>query len=173
MTAEHTTPDLPGDTRPDELLAASDRIAQHRARATRALGRGRLRRRILPGVVAASAIVVTLGAADRFVQGTIPTRTSVSPPPVSGGATSATARALAAVSRTLAADQRAIASLAQAQLKMARAGQSTGGGAPSAGSSGISVPSLGASVPLPTFTAPAVVAAPTVAATTGASVVVP
>ena len=56
---------------PEALLASRDRIAHHRARAARSLERGRSRRRVLPQILAVTAVVVTLGAADRFVQGAV------------------------------------------------------------------------------------------------------
>jgi hypothetical protein len=155
---------------PDDLLAARDRVAEGRAKARRALGRGRARRRLLPQIAAISAVIVTLGAADRFVQGVSTHTASVSAASIATGPPSSTARALAQVSKTLAADQRVIAALAIEQARLVQ-GASGGDGGGSVGSSSQlqSLPSLGS---IPSISIPAV-SAPPVVATTGASVVIP
>jgi len=160
-----------GDTRPpvgpEALLASRDRIAHQRARTARSLERGRTRRRVLPQILAMTAVVVTLGAADRFVQGAVASTASASSTTTTAGS-SATAQALAAVSRTLAADQRALVALARAQSRLATSAGGDGGGATAGSAPGIQLPALAS---VPNVVVPAV--APTVAATTGASVVVP
>jgi hypothetical protein len=175
MTDQHheSTPPADGSVLPDDLLAARDRVAKSRVRARRTIGRGRTRRRYLPQTIAVAAVLVTLGAADRFVQGAVPAPTAPAaalPLTRSGSASSAT-QALAQISQTLAADQRAINALAVAQARLARGAGGDGGG--SSAGTGIQLPSLPSIGSLPTIPVPAATSVPTVSATTGASVVVP
>jgi len=154
---------------PEELLASRDRIAHHRARAARALGRGRARRRFLPQIVAVTAVVATLGAADRFVQGAVASTTPTASAGTVGAGTSATALTLSQVTKTLAADQQAIVALARAQARLAASAGGDGGGAATGGGAQLSsLPGLAA---VPNIAVPAIT--PTVSGTTGASVVVP
>lgn len=174
MTTQHSdeAPKGDGDLLPDDLLAARDRIEKSRARASSRIGRGRARRRILPQVLAVSAVLVTLAAADRFVQGAIPAPTAASSAlPARSSSTSSSTQALAQLGRTLAADQRAIDALAITQARLARGAEGDGGGASSA--TAIQLPSLPSVGALPSIQLPAATSVPAVSATTGASVVVP
>jgi hypothetical protein len=154
----------------DDLLLARDRMAHHRAKAARSIGRGQNRRRFLPAAIVSSALLLTAGLADRFVQSSLPrTAAAVSAPP-SVAPTSANTLALAQVTQTLAADQKAIAALASAQAQLARSAGQDGSGVaiPS-----IPLPSLPTLPSIPAVALPAAAtAAPATHATTGASVVV-
>src|ERR1039458_1503287 len=178
MTDQHheSTPPADGSVLPDDLLAARDRVAKSRVRARRTIGRGRTRRRWRPQTIAVAAVLFTLGAADRFVQGAVPAPTAPAaalPLTRSGSASSAT-QALAQISQTLPADQRAINALAVAQARLApRRGGAGGDGGGSSAGTGIQLPSLPSIGSLPTIPVPAATSVPTVSATTGASVVVP
>ena len=170
MTTDEPAPTNP-DVPTDEVLAASDQVALHRARVARAMRRGRLRRRILPKVAAVTAVLATLAIADGLVQAAVPRPAAIAPAPARVLGPSATAQALAQVSKTLAADQQALAALEQTQAQLARGAEGADGGTSVSGASapGISLPSLSSVAPLPSISTPAPV--PTV--TTGASVVVP
>ena len=155
----------------DELLHARDRAAQQRARAARSLDRGRARRRFLPTAIVGSALLVTAGLADRFVQASLPRATVAAVTPTTVAPTSGSALALAQVTQTLAADQRAIAALAKAQNQLAASAGGDGGGRVAISS--ISLPTLPTIPNIPSVSAPAATTAPVTHATTGASVVVP
>lgn len=155
----------------DAFLQARDRAAQQHARAARSLERGRARRRFLPAAIVGSALLVTAGLADRFVQASLPRATVAAVSPTTAAPSSANALALAQVSQTLAADQRAIAALAKAQNQLAASAGGDGGGRVAI--STISLPTLPTIPNIPTVSAPAATAAPATHATTGASVVVP
>jgi hypothetical protein len=170
MTNLRSTSDTAGDgtTLPEELLAARDRVADGRARARRALGRGQARRRLLPQIAVISAVIATFGLADRFVQ-VVSAPTIASASPLASNSSVATSRALAQVSKTLAADQRVIAALASAQARLVQGASQDGGSQGGASSQLPSLQSVGSvpAISIPTFSAPPVVA------TTGASVVIP
>ncbi len=156
---------------PEGLLAARDRVARRHARERRSLAWGRARRRFLPAVVIGSALLFTVGVADRFVQALLPPTRTASAPALGSAPASVNNQTLAQVAQTLAADQKAIAALARAQAQLAR---SAGGDAGSAlGASNLAIPKLPSLPALPSFSAPALPSAPAAHATTGASVVVP
>jgi len=159
---------------PDELLAARDRVAQGRAKAARTIGRARNRHRVLPSAIVGSALLVTAGLADRFVQSTLTHATAAVTTTTTLPATSSNAAALAKVTRTLAADQQAITALAKAQSQLARSAAGDGG---SVSLPNVVLPSLPSLPPVPSIapiSSPTVATpAPTTHATTGASVVVP
>ncbi len=174
MTTSRNAHELgkPDEVLPEDLLLARDRAAQHRAKAARSIGRSQKRRRFLPAAVVGSALLVTAGLADRFVQASLPrTASAISASPIAV-TTSANTLALAQVTRTLAAGQKAIAAIASAQSQLARSAGQDGGGSVALPS--IQLPSLPSIPSIPAVSAPtAVTAAPTTHATTGASVVVP
>ena len=162
---------------PEDLLRARDRVAQRHAKAARSIGRRQTRRRFLPAAVVGSALLVTAGLADRFVQSSLPRPAATVSPPTSSTASPNNALALAQVTQTLAADQKAIVQIAKAQAQLARSAGGDGGGSvavpilqlPSLANLP-SIPSVSVpSISVPTATSPA----PATNATTGASVVVP
>ena len=163
----------PYDVQPDEVLAEMDRVAHKKAKAKRAVARQRGRRRLLPAVMVGSALVVTAGLADRFVQSTLPSvQATAAPAPTSGALTATpTAAQLAQVARALAADEQTIAAIAQAQARLSQAAGDDGdaGGRLPA----IVLPKLPNLPNVPNVSVPSVPAAPAAHATTGASVVVP
>jgi hypothetical protein len=166
-----------GEVAPDEVLAEMDSVARKKAKTRRAIARQRGRRRLLPAVMVGSALVVTAGLADRFVQSTLPSvQATVAPAPTSGATSGAltatpTAAQLAQVARALAADEQAIAAIAQAQAGLSQAAGDDGG---SGGRlPAIVLPKLPNLPNVPNASVPTVPAAPAAHATTGASVVVP
>lgn len=165
---EHAATDL---SLSEDLMKARDRVAQQRARATRALARGRTRRRFLPTAIVGSALLVTAGLADRFVQSSLPRATVAAAASSTPVPTSSNAQTLAQVTQTLAADQRAIAAIAKAQAQLAASAGGDGGGAAAIPS--IQLPSLPSLPNISSVSVPAATPAPTTHATTGASVVVP
>ena len=162
---------------PEDILLARDRIANHRAKAARSIGRGRYRRRFLPAAVVASATLVTAGLADRFVQVSLARTATAVIAPTAAPSSLATSKALAMVTKTLAADQQAIAALAKTQAQLARSAQSDGGtSVPSSASSpSLQLPSLPSLPSVPSIPSIPAIATPAPAthATTGASVVLP
>ena len=166
-----TYPSEPAESQfSEELLKARDRTAQQRARATRALDRGRARRRFLPSVIVGSALLVTAGFADRFVQSSIPSATVATTTPLSVPVAS-NSPALIQVTQTLAADQRAIAAIAKAQAQLAASAGGDGGG--QVAISNVQLPTLPTLPSISNVSIPAATTAPATHATTGASVVVP
>ena len=163
----------PYEVQPDEILAEMDRLARQKARARRVVARQSGRRRLLPAVMVGSALVVTAGLADRFVQSTLPSvQATAAPAPTSGALTATpTAAQLAQVARALAADEQTIAAIAQAQAKLSRAAGDDGGAG--GGLPAIVLPKLPNLPNVPNVPVPSVPAAPAAHATTGASVVVP
>ncbi len=176
MTTNHNPqPDpavnQPGESLlPDELLAASHRMAASRAKGARMLSRSRSRRRILPTIVVASMALFGAGLANAFVGSTFAPTTSVT----TTSATAATSQqnatnaiTLARLSAAIAADQRTLAALASSTAKTSAVAASAGA---SPISTATSQPGSGlVSTPPPVATAPAPSAAPTTHATTGAS----
>jgi hypothetical protein len=161
-----------GSLLPDELLAASHRVAESRAKSARTLTRSRARRRILPTVVVTSFALVGAGLANAFVNSTIVPPKSAASTVVAAKTVSqnaANALTLARVSAALAADQRTLAALARsAAATRALAATSAGGSTSTASSSGAGVASL-PSASAPVVATPAPAPAPVVHATTGAS----
>lgn len=155
----------------DDLLRARDSAAQQRARVARALERGRTRRRILPTAIVGSALLVTAGLADRFVQASLPRTTVAAIAPSTSVPGSSSVQTLAQVTRTLAADQQAIAALARTQAQLAAS--AGGDGAGRVAIPNIQLPALPTIPSVSSVSVPAATAAPVTHATTGASVVIP
>jgi hypothetical protein len=160
---------------PDEILAEMDRVAERKAKAKQVFARQRARRRVLPAVMVGSALIVTAGLADRFVQSTLPTAqatgTVAGRGTSTGAASTPSGAALEQVARALAADERTIAAIAQAQAALSRTSGDDGG--EQGGLPPIALPKLPNVPNMPSISVPSIPAAPATHATTGASVVVP
>lgn len=180
--ATTTEPDAGnGPILPDELLAARDRQARHRARAGRAGERQRLRRRYLPAALVGASVLSLAGVADKLVSASVANQRAAAStttlPATTTTTTPASAATLAQVAKTLSADRQAIAALAAAEAALAaKAGGSGGSGGSGTGAlPSLNLPSLPSLPSASSISVPPAPAAPAPAthATTGASVVVP
>jgi hypothetical protein len=119
-----------------------------------------------------SALLITAGLADRFVQATTLPRTTVAAiAPSTSVPVSSNAQTLAQVTQTLAADQQAIAAIAKSQAQLAAS--SGGDGGARVAIPNIQLPTLPTIPSVSSVSVPAATAAPVTHATTGASVVIP
>jgi hypothetical protein len=123
VTTDHAGAGLPGDAAvPPELVAASDRRAEHRRRTLRSLGHASTRRRLTSAAIVSALAMLGVGVADAGVQHTLPPTTTTGP--TAPGSTSAGSAygSLRRVALALSADRQALAQLQAATRNALKAG---------------------------------------------------